>query len=592
MPNENSRDPFEPIAGLTRHEHRELMRIVQRIHRGEEVPAIAELLKDRGRAIQSVDEAREAAEKLEKMLTGLLQAQPMLCRLETLYEQADGSVRAVVRPGSGPALPVAIHPSVDLDDLRNLKRWDYVLVAQKEMVVIGTWADDPFLWKEAQGDVVEFRGYYEGQRDMAWIAPQGRPESIVHLDASLCEQDQELALGASLVLQRDAPHWAIAKLTKDVAQSRYKVPVETLNATLDDLAGLDDVAEQLLEKILIRAIFHELRESLDLDRLRGVLLHSKKPGQGKTALIRALAPDMYRLGRKRGFDFELWSVQPNELKSKWHGQDGQNVRDLDASVRARIAAQDPARQLVLWIYFDECDSLGSRTSTNHQVTSSAQNDVVQSLLPVLDGLQHDAQEEEGRACVLFWGLTNNLGGVDSALRRPGRFGDLVLEFPDYSIDAAEAILFKYARKASIPYSIDGEVLSGVSEEEIRRQVLQPALARVFDAPVMYYTVESHGQQRKEVTAGEVLSGASFRGAMNAAKERAAVRKLRGHGTAGVTLDDLTEALVEQSRSAAGQLVDDQAALRRILDVKGTILDTGTMPLEDLQEHRYLRLQAG
>ncbi|NQT40449.1 MAG: hypothetical protein HQ581_23345, partial [Planctomycetes bacterium] len=46
--------------------------------------------------------------------------------------------------------PVAIHPSVDLDDLRNLKRWDYVLVAQKEMVVIGTWADDPFLWKEAQ----------------------------------------------------------------------------------------------------------------------------------------------------------------------------------------------------------------------------------------------------------------------------------------------------------------------------------------------------------------------------------------------------------------------------------------------------------
>ncbi|NQT39227.1 MAG: hypothetical protein HQ581_17140, partial [Planctomycetes bacterium] len=141
MPNENSRDPLDPFAGLTRHEHRELMRIVQRIHRGEEVPAIAELLKDRGRAIQSVDEAREAAEKLEKILTGLLQSQPMLCRLETLYEQADGSVRAVVRPGSGPALPVAIHPSVDLDDLRNLKRWDYVLVAQKEMVVIGTWAD-------------------------------------------------------------------------------------------------------------------------------------------------------------------------------------------------------------------------------------------------------------------------------------------------------------------------------------------------------------------------------------------------------------------------------------------------------------------
>ena len=190
--------------------------------------------------------------------------------------------------------------------------------------------------------------------------------------------------------------------------------------------------------------------------------------------------------------------------------------------------------------------------------------------------------------IVFWGLTNRLAMLDPALRRPGRFGDLVLGMPDYSRDDAESILYKYARRQSVPFCLNDQVVVSAAEGDVRRHILQPALARVFDAYVMHYTTEGQGQRRVEVAAGKILSGASFRNAINTAKERGAVRKLRRRGIPAISCEDLTDALIEESCGAAKQLVADRAMLRRVLEIKGPILDAGVLPLEELQEHRYLR----
>jgi ATP-dependent 26S proteasome regulatory subunit len=581
MPEEPG-NAFEALAGLSPREQRKLMTILERVHHGQEVQAIAEIIKDLGAAADS-------AQRLEKVLTELLESQPVLCVLEKVVGKGDRPPKAIVRMPNGPRVSLPLHPAVDLEALRNLHKWECVLVSQKEMLVVGVWADDDYLWAQAQGEVVEFRSYYQGRKDMGWVAPQGRNEEIINLDRTLCEQT--LQAGTSLVLHRNAPNWAIAVLSKEKAQSKYLVPSDSIDTTLDDLAGLERIAERLLEKISIRAMFPELRKEFALDPLRGLILYSEKPGQGKTALIRALAREVDDLGKTAGFDFCLWAIQPNELKEKWHGQDARNVRDLAAAIRARTAAQDPARRLVLWIYFDEVDSLGSRMGGDEHVVSSAQNDVVQALLPVLDGLTSDPAQRSGKAVIVFWGLTNRLDMLDPALRRPGRFGDLVLGMPDYSRDDAESILYKYARQQSVPFCLNDRVVAPAGENDVRRHILQPALARTFDAPVMHYTTEGQGQRRVEVAAGKILSGASFRNAINTAKERAAVRKLRRRGIPAVSCEDLTDALIEESCGAAKQLVADRAMLRRVLEIKGPILDAGVLPLEELQEHRYLRLQA-
>ena len=261
-----------------------------------------------------------------------------------------------------------------------------------------------------------------------------------------------------------------------------------------------------------------LRDEFALDPLRGVILYSEKPGQGKTALVKALAREVDDLGRTAGFDFCLWAIQPNELKSKWHAAGRQQRSRPGRRHPPRCAAQAPDRRLVLWIYFDEVDSLGSRMGGDEQVLSSAQNDVVQALLPVLDGLTSDPAQRSGKVVILFWGLTNRLAMLDPALRRPGRFGDLVLGMPDYSRDDAESILYKYARRQSVPFCLNDQVVVSAAEGDVRRHILQPALAQVFDAHVMHYTTEGQGQRRVEVAAGKILSGASFRNAINTAKE--------------------------------------------------------------------------
>ena len=346
---EDPETTFRSLAGLSPQERRKLMAVLERVHHGQEVQAIAEVIKD-------LAIAADSAQKLEKVLVGLLDSQPVLCVLETVVVKGD---RPPMRSSAWPASRFPCRST------RRLTSRPCGNSASGN----ACWWRKKRCWWWACGPTTTISGPRPRERSSSsartartaktWpgSTPQGRNDQIVSLDRPLCEQ--ALQPGMSLVLHRNAPNWAISLLSKEKAQSKYHVPIDSIDTTLDDLAGLEPIAERLLEKIFIRAVFPELRDEFALDPLRGVILYSEKPGQGKTALVKALAREVDDLGRTAGFDFCLWAIQPNELKSKWHGQDANNVRDLAAAIRARFAAQAPDRRLVLWIYFDEVDSLGS-----------------------------------------------------------------------------------------------------------------------------------------------------------------------------------------------------------------------------------------
>lgn len=530
------------------------------------------------RAERATAEVMTSVDALEEIFEKLLEGKPILCRLEALREGTqEDELQAVVRLG-GQLRELTVHPDVDPEALRALMPWHYVRVHPQELVVIG-YRNDPDLFERAQGDLVEFLGWAEEPSGLVRVSHLGHEERIVELAPTL--REAEIQPPARLVLQRDDDRWAIALLPSDRRESRFEISVESITTRLEDLAGLDDVKERLLEDLILRMLRPDLLGRYGVKPLRGLILASHKPGQGKTALVRAFAAYVYELGRSHDFDVSLYFVPPGALKTVWHGGDAKLVReDLCGAIRAR-QARPRTRPLFQLIVLDEIDSLGKRGG---EVVSSAQNDALTALLSEMDGLlQWESPAEQPPAEMLWIGMTNRIDLVDVAVRRPGRF-DSVLNIPDATIESAQEILSVYANAEA--WYLDEEVRSDLDEATVKASFLRPALQQVYDEPVLRYSTES--QSGLSVTAGRLMSSAHYEAAANSAKRRAASRDLRGFGIPAVTVEDLADALLDEAHSAARQMSADHHTLSRELDVAGHINRVELLGAEEARSHRHLR----
>lgn len=545
---------------------------------------VVELIRQhaRVRTVESACEAAaDAATKLEQMLKELLNGNATFCHLETIRETPAGP-RAVCR-FNGTLREMSIHPDVDLQQLRSLKSWEYVAVHQD--VVIGCWADDPLLYQDALGEIVEFKGYQNGDAHTVRVMV-GPQERIAKLDPALWELP--LTPQQKLVLHRSDPSRAIDTVPLENMQSRFEIPIHKLTTRIEDLAGLEEIAEQLLQDILLRVCCPQVRDRFGLEPLKGILLYSYKPGMGKTALMRALALWLHERRDQFGFDVLIYAVKPNETKSMWHGEDARIVReDLFGAIRAR-QAQPRTRPLVILVVLDEIDSLGKRAGRGDAMYSSAQSESLEAMLVEMDGLVQDSCGAGPPSYVLCCGLTNRPDRVDEAAKRPGRFS-LVVPMPDVTQEGAEDIMAIYARGAEMPWYLDDQIRCDVPPELVRRHFLQPALARLFPEVILRYATDT--QQLHEVTVGQAFSCAHYMDATNRAKKRAAVRQLRGVGVPAVTYDDVLDCLLDVACEAARQMEADPQMLIRQLDVKLPVARVDVVPRHELEEHRYVRLHS-
>ena len=546
--------------------------------------AVVEVLRawaERDHAKRCCRDAAEAATKLEEMIQKMLEGNSLLCRLEAIRETPSGP-RAVCRI-SAALHELSIHPEVDVDALRSVKPWEYVAV--HEQVVVGYWKDDPALYANAHGEVVEFKGYADRALGLVRVARTGE-ERIAVLDPSVA--DMELTPHTRLILQRDDPSRVIAVVAAQEAQSRFEVPASAMTTRLQDLAGVAEVAEQLIQDILLRVYFGDIRDRFDLEPLRGILLYSYKPGMGKTALVRAIARFLYDHRETLGADVVLYVVKPNETKSMWHGEDARIVREeLWGAIRARQALPR-SRPLIQLIAMDELDSMGQRAGRDERVLSAAQSDAVEAMLHEMDGMLQQQPNGGPPAHVLVLGMTNRPDRVDDAMKRPGRF-DVILPMPDVDPQTAEDVMAIYARSQNLPWYLEGEVKSEVAMQIVRSQFLRPAVARFFSAVVLRY--RSEGQRSFDVTAGEILSNAHLKAVVNRAKRAAAVRAMTGTGIPAITQDDLMDAMLDVCIECARQMEADPRMLVRQLDIKVPVSEVRTVPRRQLEEHRYLRLSA-
>ncbi|MCI0343773.1 MAG: ATP-binding protein [Planctomycetales bacterium] len=221
-----------------------------------------------------------------------------------------------------------------------------------------------------------------------------------------------------------------------------------------DIAGLADVKEEILVKMVYPFTHPEAAERYKVPRGGGVLLYGP-PGTGKTLLARAVAGEL---------DAPFYTVRPSEIMSKWVGEAEQNVQKLFDAARAHPRAV---------IFIDEVDALLPRRS---QDTSSVMRRVVPQILAELEGVRG-----KGPGALLFVGATNEPWALDPAALRPGRFDRRIhVGLPDPPARREILRIHLSGRPVSQEVSLDSlaDGTEGYSGADLRA-VVERAANRVF-----------------------------------------------------------------------------------------------------------------
>ncbi|HPW72346.1 MAG: CDC48 family AAA ATPase [Methanothrix sp.] len=195
----------------------------------------------------------------------------------------------------------------------------------------------------------------------------------------------------------------LSALKKIEPSAMREVFVEVAEVHWDDVGGLDEAKQSLIEAVEWPLKYPEAFASVGVRPPRGILLYGL-PGTGKTLLVRALATES---------NVNFISIKGPELLSKWVGESERAVREVFR--KARQAA--PAL-----VFFDEIDSIvpARGSGSDSHVTER----VVSQFLTEMDGLLELKE-------VVVLAATNRPDLMDSSLLRPGRFDRLVyIPMPD------------------------------------------------------------------------------------------------------------------------------------------------------------------
>jgi len=243
-----------------------------------------------------------------------------------------------------------------------------------------------------------------------------------------------------------------------------EVYIETPNVHWDEVGGLEDVKQSLIEAVEWPLKNPEMFKRLGITPPKGILLHGP-PGCGKTLLARAVATETQA---------NFISIRGPEVFSKWVGESEKAIREIFR--KARMAAPSI-------IFFDEFDSLVPSRGAGGD--SRVTERVISQLLTEIDGLLTLQN-------VLVIAATNRPDIIDPAVLRPGRFDRRVyVPAPD---DAAMLkILQVMTEKMPLEEGVNLEDLvrkmdgySGADIESVTREAGMNSLRRDPDSEVVTF----------------------------------------------------------------------------------------------------------
>ncbi len=176
---------------------------------------------------------------------------------------------------------------------------------------------------------------------------------------------------------------------------------------LDDVAGLNDVKQELREKVIEPFLHPEIYERFKVKVGGGILMYGP-PGNGKTYIAKAVAGEL---------DAAFFNVNASQIKDKYVGETEKNLQRLFDEARAHERSV---------LFLDEVDHLLAKRG-NRKVGTVAQ------FLSLTDGLLKNTN------CMLVLAATNKPWILDEAVVRPGRLGTHIYVGPP-DASAREAII--------------------------------------------------------------------------------------------------------------------------------------------------------
>ncbi|MHA2007970.1 MAG: CDC48 family AAA ATPase [Promethearchaeota archaeon] len=223
---------------------------------------------------------------------------------------------------------------------------------------------------------------------------------------------------------------------KEVLPSGIReVFVEVPNVTWDDVGGLEELKQRLIEAVDWPLSHPKIFSRMGISPPKGILLYGA-PGCGKTLLARAVATES-----KANFI----SIKGPELLSKWVGESEKAIREVFR--KAKMAAP-------CIIFFDEFDSIAPSRG-RHTSDSGVTEKVLSQFLTELDGL-------EVMKDIVVIAATNRPDILDPALIRPGRI-DRILLVPPPDAKARIEILKIFTKDMPLTANLNIDKLNEFTE---------------------------------------------------------------------------------------------------------------------------------
>ena len=195
----------------------------------------------------------------------------------------------------------------------------------------------------------------------------------------------------------------------------YDDEVKPINVKFDDVAGLDEEKNEMIEIIDFLKNPDKYKE-MGAKVPHGVLF-SGKPGTGKTLIAKAIAGEA---------KVPFISMSGSEFVELFAGLGASRVRKLfERAINVSHSI----------IFIDEIDAIGARRTGNGN--ESENNQTLNQLLVEMDGFNTDNK-------VIVLAATNRPEILDKALLRPGRF-DRQITIPAPDVRGREEILILHAR---------------------------------------------------------------------------------------------------------------------------------------------------
>ncbi len=220
-----------------------------------------------------------------------------------------------------------------------------------------------------------------------------------------------------------------------LGKNKAKIYMENeLNVTFNDVAGVDEAKQELVEVIDFLkepAKFTELGGKMP----KGILLVGP-PGAGKTLLAKAVAGESH---------VPFFSMSGSEFVEMFVGLGAARVRDLFVQAKQKAPCI---------IFIDELDALGKARGFGNLGGHDEREQTLNQLLVEMDGF-------DSKVGVILMAATNRPEILDPALLRPGRFDrHILVDRPDKK--GREEILMVHLKNVTIAKKLDVEKIAAMT----------------------------------------------------------------------------------------------------------------------------------